>query len=110
VDIRITLPDRSEHRQRIKCSLSSKSAARHWGVERERQWYEELIAPTPANADLKEVPTLAAFAPRFIEGHARANRQKAGGIAQKEPFYAFTWCRFSDGSGWTPSRLKMFSG
>jgi integrase len=30
------------------------------------------------------VPTLEEFAPRFIDGHARANRQKPGGIAHKE--------------------------
>jgi len=32
----------------------------------------------------KEVPTLEAFAPRFIEGHARANQHKPSGIAAKE--------------------------
>jgi integrase len=32
----------------------------------------------------KEVPTLKQFAPRFIDGHARANRQKPSGIAAKE--------------------------
>jgi integrase len=83
VDIRVTLPDNSEHRQRKKCSLSSKSAARRWALARERLWYEKLTAPKPA-VDPQDVPTLAAFAPRFIEGHARANRQKAGGIAHKE--------------------------
>ena len=30
------------------------------------------------------MPTLRAFAPRFIDGHARANRQKPSGIAAKE--------------------------
>ena len=33
---------------------------------------------------MKEVPTLETFAPRFINGHARANRQKPSGIASKE--------------------------
>ena len=32
----------------------------------------------------RNVPTLEAFAPRFIEGYARANRQKPSGIAAKE--------------------------
>ena len=32
----------------------------------------------------KEVPTLRDFAPRFLEGYARANRQKPSGIAGKE--------------------------
>jgi hypothetical protein len=30
------------------------------------------------------VPTLQEFAPRFVDGHARANQQKANGIAHKE--------------------------
>jgi Phage integrase, N-terminal SAM-like domain len=32
----------------------------------------------------KEVPTFEEFAPRFIDGHARANRQKPSGIAATE--------------------------
>ena len=32
----------------------------------------------------KEVPTLRAFAPRFLDAHSRANRQKPSGIAAKE--------------------------
>jgi hypothetical protein len=32
----------------------------------------------------KEVPTLEEFAPRFLDGHASANRQKPSGIAAKE--------------------------
>ena len=32
----------------------------------------------------KEVPTLEQFAPRFMDGYARANRQKPSGIAAKE--------------------------
>jgi integrase len=33
---------------------------------------------------MKEVPTLTEFAPRFMDGYARANRQKPSGIAAKE--------------------------
>jgi integrase len=33
---------------------------------------------------VKEVPTLAEFAPRFLEGHARANRHKPSGIAAQD--------------------------
>ena len=36
------------------------------------------------SAPKREVPTLEQFAPRFVEGHARANRQKPSGIAAKE--------------------------
>lgn len=82
VDIRVTLPNGSKHRQRVRAPVSGKSAAQRWGEERERVWYRELTQPTPATK--KEVPTLEAFVPRFLDGHARANRQKPSTIAQKE--------------------------
>jgi integrase len=50
----------------------------------EREWYQELTKPRAANSVSKEVPTVSQFWPRFIEGHARANRQKPSGIAAKE--------------------------
>ena len=40
---------------------------------------------SPYNA--KEVPTLAEFWPRFIDGHCRANRHKPSGIEGKESVY-----------------------
>jgi integrase len=83
VDVRVTLPDDSEHRLRLKAPVGSKSAAQRWGEERERHWYHELTHPQLAHVR-KEVPTLRAFAPRFVDGHARANRQKPSGIAAKE--------------------------
>jgi integrase len=58
---------------------ASKSAAQRWGQDRERHVLVNGL-PQPK----KEVPTLKEFAPRFIEGHARANRQKPSGIAAKE--------------------------
>ena len=57
----------------------SKSAALRWGQDRERYLLQHGI-PKPE----KEVPTLAEFWPRFLEGHARANKQKPSGIAAKE--------------------------
>ena len=79
VDIRVVLPDGSRRRERKKLALSSKSGVRRWAEARER----ELLAHGPATAR-KEVPTLDEFAPRFIDGHARANRHKPSGIAAKE--------------------------
>jgi len=84
VDVRLTLPNGSRHRRRWKSSVNSKSGAQRWGEARERVWYEELTNPEIKSSRDKEVPTLKAFAPRFIEGHARANRQKPSGIAAKE--------------------------
>ena len=44
--------------------------------------FERLLSP-PKDHPRKEVPTLQEFAPRFVDGHARANRQKPSGIASK---------------------------
>jgi integrase len=79
VDIRVRLPNGSRHRERRIVSHSSKSAAYRWGQDRERH----LLQHGPAQPK-KEVPTLEEFAPRFLDGHARANRQKPSGIAAKE--------------------------
>jgi hypothetical protein len=84
VDIRVELPDGTEHRQRRKAPVPSKSAAQRWGEAREREWYQQLTRPRTDEKEVKEVPTVSEFWPRFIEGHARANRQKPSGIAAKE--------------------------
>ena len=79
VDIRLRLSNGRRHRERRVVSHASKSAAQRWGQDRERH----LLQHGPAQLK-KEVPTLEEFAPRFIDGHARANRQKPSGIAAKE--------------------------
>jgi integrase len=86
VDIRFTYPDGSPFRERIKAPVESKSAARRWGEARER---ELLMRPLPAvlrhqQEERKEVPTLREFGPRFIENYAKANQQKASGVASKQ--------------------------
>ena len=80
VDIRVVLPDGARRRERKKLALSSKSGARRWAEARERA----LLIHGPAKAKKKEVPTLDMFAPRFLDGYARANRQKPSGIAAKD--------------------------
>ena len=79
VDITVLLPDGIRFRERKKASVSSLTGARRWGEARER----ELLRNGPARVR-KEVPTLRDFVPRFLEGYARANRQKPSGIAGKE--------------------------
>ncbi len=79
VDITIRLPDGSQYRERKRASRFSKSAAQRWAQDRERH----LLQHGPPTAT-KEVPTLEAFAPRFVDGHARANRHKPSGIAGVE--------------------------
>jgi integrase len=83
VDIRISLPDGSVIRERRKAPTASKSAAQRWAEARERV----LLVNGKPDRTKKEVPratTLREFAPRFIEGHAKANRLKASGVASKE--------------------------
>src|SRR3989442_15769595 len=79
VDVTVRLPNGSRLRERSKGPVSSKSAAQRWGEDRERHLVQHGL-PQPK----KEVPTLREFWPRFLEGHARANRQKPSGIAAKE--------------------------
>src|ERR1700675_4144301 len=79
VDINARLSNGARHRERRRLSIASKSAAQRWGQDRERH----LLQHGPAQPK-KEVPTLEQFAPRFLDGHARANRQKPSGIAAKE--------------------------
>src|SRR2546422_9222349 len=84
VDTRLVLADNSEHRERRKAPVTTKTAAQRWGEAREREWYQQLTHPQPKDVQPKEVPTLEIFWPRFVDGYARANRQKPSGIAAKE--------------------------
>jgi integrase len=79
VDLTFRLPNGVRHRERSKAPVSSKSAAQRWGEDREKHLVQHGLPQIK-----KEVPTLEEFAPRFMDGHARANRQKPGGIAHKE--------------------------
>ena len=79
VDVMTLLPNGARLRDRRRLNIPSRSAARRWGEKRERH----LLQHGKPKAE-KEVPTLKAFAPRFLDGHARANRQKPSGIAAKE--------------------------
>ena len=80
VDVIYRLPNGARARERRRVRVPSKSAAQRWGEGRERHLLQH--GPTPPT--VKEVPTLERFAPRFMDGHARANRQKPSGIAAKE--------------------------
>jgi integrase len=78
-DIRVRLADGSDHRERSKAPGLSRSGAQRWAQDRERH----LLQKGP-ELPKKEVPTLEEFTPRFMDGYARANRQKPSGIAAKE--------------------------
>jgi integrase len=79
VDIFWMSPDGRRHRERRRVPGTSDTAAERWGQSRLR----ELLVRGPEQPK-KEVPTLETFARRFIDGYARANRQKPSGIAGKE--------------------------
>jgi integrase len=79
VDITFRLPNGRRYRERSKAPMASKSTAQRWGQDRERH----LLKHGPAEPK-KEVQTLQEFASRFIDGYARANRQKPSGIAAKQ--------------------------
>jgi integrase len=98
VDIRFTYPDGVPYRRRIKAPVESKSAAKRWGEAKER---DLLMRPVPTRPDTrprlpdkqdqaerKEIPTLKEFGPRFVDGYARANRQKASTVFTKERILA----------------------
>ena len=83
MDIRVVSPDGTRHkRERKHAPISSRTAVGRWAAARERVLFERLLSP-PKDHPRKEVPTLQEFAPRFVDGHARANRQKPSGIASK---------------------------
>jgi len=83
VDTIYRLPNGRRARERRRVRVSNKSAALRWGQERERHLL--IHGPTPPPA--KEVPALKEFVPRFLDGYAKANRQKPSGIAAKETIF-----------------------
>jgi hypothetical protein len=84
VDIRVVTPDGTRKaRERKRSPLASRTAALRWAEGRERILFQRLVNPALDAPAKKEVPTLESFAPRFIEGHAKANRLKPSGIASK---------------------------
>lgn len=94
IDIMIRLDNGQRYRERRKAPVQSKSGALRWGQQRERHLLAHGPAPaTPAKTTTssglevepkKEVPTFAEFAPRFIEGYAKANRHKPSTIEGTE--------------------------
>jgi integrase len=84
VDVQIRLADGSRFRERRRLTVTSRSAAHRWGEQRERHLLQHGPPQQQSRVHEKEVPTLEQFAPRFLDGYARANRQKPSGIAAKE--------------------------
>src|SRR3954471_21841628 len=84
-DIRVVTPDGARRiRERKRAPVSSRSAATRWAEGRERILFQRLMDPPKDPIPQKEVPTITEFASRFLDGHARANRQKPSSIAAKD--------------------------
>lgn len=85
VDITFRWPDGTPFRERKRAPVSTKSQAMAWGRAREGELLRAgkplPVALTPVQ---KEVPTLKEFVPRFIDGYAKANKQKASAVETKE--------------------------
>ncbi len=85
VDIQLAMPDGTILRERKKAPVSSKSGARRWGENLERELLlKGELARKRKEEKRREVPLLKGFVTRFLDGYARANRQKPSGIAAKE--------------------------
>jgi integrase len=78
VDVLVRTPDGRRRRERVDAPVSSKSAARRWGEQREHQL---ALHGRPKK---REVPTVDEFGPRYIVEYAEANRQKPSTIIQKK--------------------------
>jgi integrase len=85
VDIRITLPDGSRLRERIKSPVSSKSATLRWAQQREAVLLAQGgLKPKITNS---KAPTLAEFWPDFVEGYVNANRGKFSSQRARESIF-----------------------
>jgi len=71
VDIRFTWPDGAPFRARLRSPVTGKSASQRWGEAREMALLRAGQPTAASPEDNKEVPTLAEFWPRFIDGHCR---------------------------------------
>jgi hypothetical protein len=83
VDIIVRLPDGTRLRERKKTPCTSKSAAQRWGEER------QAILVLNGKPRRKEVPTLDAFAARYMDEHVKANRHKPSTQSLKEHIIGF---------------------
>jgi integrase len=87
VDIRFTWPDGAPFRARFRSPVTGRSASQRWGEAREMVLLRAGQPAVASSTNTKEVPRLAEFWPRFIDGHCRANRHKPSGIEGKESVY-----------------------
>lgn len=87
-DIIFRWPDGTRHRERKQAPVTGKAAAQRWAEERER-----VLLRNGSEFPKKEiqannaVPTLAAFWPRVVRDHYKADRKKASTTETAESIY-----------------------
>ena len=85
VDIRVRAPGRhSTFASGGKRPATSKAAAQRWAEARERVLLVNGKPKPRQKEEVQQTPTLKEFAPRFVDGYAKANRLKPSGIAAKK--------------------------
>lgn len=87
VDIRLTLPDGSEVRERKKSPVTSRSGTMRWAQQREAEILARGGRKPEGQVREASAPTLSQFWPRFVEGHAKANQQKPSTLDTRERIY-----------------------
>ena len=79
VDIRFKWPDGTEYRERVRSPLSSKTGSKDWAQQR-----EACLLAQGKEKTLRSMPTLAEFAPRYVEEYAKADRLKPRTVREKQ--------------------------
>jgi integrase len=82
VFVHVQIPGREKPYRKSK-THATREKAKAWGDADERRVFDELAAGRFGRQP-GAVPTLAEFAPRFVEEYVRANRHKASGVADKQ--------------------------
>lgn len=84
VDVDFTTPEGARKRIRKVSPVPTRRGAEEY----ERQLRASLLDGSYHRQEADAVPTLAEFGPKFIEGYAKANRQKRSSVVQKESVMA----------------------
>ncbi len=83
VDIHVRQADGTVIRERRQAPVTSKTAAERWAQARAQELAINGRKPPPKPV----APTLAEFAPRFLDGYVRANRHKPSGVVAKDSIF-----------------------
>ena len=105
IDVRVVSPDGTRHaRTRKRSPLASRSDAQRWAEGLERVMFQRLM--DPAQHTRRKEARHTSIRATFMDGHARANRQKPSGIAAKEMILRVHLVPAWATSGWTRSRAR----